>query len=354
MVQDRKTKMYHGFFDTGCYDEANMAHVSGYQLAHGVSDSLDKPFTLHSVPVLVGPGPHEARNAFNPHAQYFPDGRGGGDYVLFYSSSGGLGGMTKGENSPYIQTCSGGEVPGRPAQPNANATYVRPSGSCDITARRGSMSALCALYAKSLDGPWRIKPVFAIPGPSGGGCNVVATPLRNGSVLFASGLGGPQSSRLVAGANEERLGLSIGDRWDGTYHAVPAFPEYLWPSVNEPSEDQTLWQDKRSGLHILLHGNQWAGEWPSLHAFSRDGTPGTWQLSRRTDGLVPYSANVSWAEGGWTNFFRRERPELHFNAEGEPSFLVNGAMFGRDYPTRQYSFTMLQRVRGGGGDPRGG
>ena len=37
------------------------------------------------------------------------------------------------------------------------------------------------------------------------------------------------------------------------------------------------------------------------------------------------------------------------NVEGESSFLVNGAMFGRDYPTRQYSFTMLQRVRGAGG-----
>ena len=82
-----------------------------------------------------------------------------------------------------------------------------------------------------------------------------------------------------------------------------------------------------------------------MHAYSRDGSPGTWQLSKRTDGHTPYSANVSWAEGGWTNFFRRERPELNFNEHGEPAFLVNSAMFGRDYPTRQFSFTILQRVR---------
>jgi len=73
--------------------------------------------------------------------------------------------------------------------------------------------------------------------------------------------------------------------------------------------------------------------------------------SKRADGYVPYTANVSWAEGGWTRFFRRERPELHFNEQGEPSFLINGVMFGRDYPTRQFSFMMLQRVRGKSDDP---
>ena len=344
VVQDRVTKKYHGFFDTGCFDPSSMAHVQGYQLAHAVSDSLDKPFKLHSIPVLVGPGQIAAKTAFNPHANFYPDGKGGGDYVLFYSSIGGLGGMTK--SAKFLPVCSGAEVPGLPTQPNASVTYVRPSGSCDINAKRDGMSALCALYAKSLDGPWSIKPVFAIPGPAAGGCNVVATPLRNGSVLFASGIAGASSTRVVASANEERLGLSIGTAWDGTYHAVPAFPGILWPEVNEPTEDQTLWEDKRGGLHILLHGNQWAGDWPSLHAFSPDGSAGTWQLSRRTDGYVPYSSNVSWAEGGWTNFFRRERPELNFNDQGEPSFLLNGVMFGRDFPTRQYSFTILQRVRG--------
>ena len=346
VVQDRVTKRYHGFFDTGCFDPSNMAHVQGYQLAHAVSDSLDKPFELHSLPVLVGPGPAEAKAAFNPHAGFFPDGKGGGDYVLFYSSIGGLGGMT-GKKAESLSVCSGAEVPGGRATQQPNASYVRPSGACDINAKRGGMSALCALYAKSLDGPWAIKPVFAIPGPAAGGCNVVATPLRNGSVLFASGICGAKSTRGVPSANEERLGLSIGTAWDGVYHPVPAFPGILWPELNEPSEDQTLWEDKRGGLHILLHGNQWAGEWPSLHAYSRDGSPGTWQLSKRTDGYVPYSANVSWAEGGWTNFFRRERPELHLNQQGEPSFLLSGVMFGRDYPTRQFSFTILQRVRGG-------
>ena len=83
-----------------------------------------------------------------------------------------------------------------------------------------------------------------------------------------------------------------------------------------------------------------------------------WATSPRLKGSATapsaWSSNVSFSDGSSFNFFRRERPELHFNAEGEPSFLVSGAMFGRDYPTRQYSFTMLQRVRGGGGDPRGG
>jgi hypothetical protein len=356
VVQDRETKKFHGFFDTGCFDTNSMQHCSGYQLAHGVSDSLDEPFELHSIPLYVGPEKTAAKSAFNPHANYFPDDKGGGDYVLFFTAVGGMPhGFGLPNPPPYLPVCSGAEVPGRPTQPNASATYVPPTGSCDISTKRDGMGTVCALHAKSLDGPWALKGVFAVAGGAMGGCNPVATPLRNGSVLFASGIGGDQSMRLVPGANEERLGLSISDRgWDGTYHAVPAFPKtypanaktgILWPELNEPTEDQTLWQDKRGFLHILMHGNQWAGEWPSMHAYSRDGSPGTWQLSKRTDGHTPYSANVSWAEGGWTNFFRRERPELNFNEHGEPAFLVNSAMFGRDYPTRQFSFTILQRVR---------
>eukprot|EP01046_Picozoa_sp_COSAG06_P087489 COSAG06_NODE_33984_length_481_cov_1.138743_1_plen_40_part_10 len=34
VVQDRETKKFHGFFDTGCFDTNSMQHCSGYQLAH--------------------------------------------------------------------------------------------------------------------------------------------------------------------------------------------------------------------------------------------------------------------------------------------------------------------------------
>jgi hypothetical protein len=49
----------------------------------------------------------------------------------------------------------------------------------------------------------------------------------------------------------------------------------------------------------------------------------------------------------WTNFYRRERPELHLDADGAPAFLLNGVHVeysGHQYPEHQYSFTLLQRV----------
>jgi heparin/heparan-sulfate lyase len=46
----------------------------------------------------------------------------------------------------------------------------------------------------------------------------------------------------------------------------------------------------------------------------------------------------------WTNFYRRERPELHLDADGAPAFLLNGVEYGKQHPDHQYSFTLMQRV----------
>jgi hypothetical protein len=45
----------------------------------------------------------------------------------------------------------------------------------------------------------------------------------------------------------------------------------------------------------------------------------------------------------WTNFYRRERPELHL-VDGVPSYLLNGVEYGLQYPEHQYSFTLIQHV----------
>eukprot|EP01051_Picozoa_sp_SAG22_P006499 SAG22_NODE_428_length_10591_cov_8.858178_2_plen_76_part_00 len=70
----------------------------------------------------------------------------------------------------------------------------------------------------------------------------------------------------------------------------------------------------------------------------------------RTDGRGAFSTNVSWAAadgGGWTKFYRRERPELHFDAAGHPNYFYSGIEYGEDHPRKQYSFTIVQQVKGG-------
>ena len=89
--------------------------------------------------------------------------------------------------------------------------------------------------------------------------------------------------------------------------------------------------------------------------FSRDGSYGSWKVGTGYWGS-PYTTNVSWQAPvgpdtqagidtpGWTKFYRRERPELHLDRSGAPSYLLNGVQYGLEYPEHQYSFTLIQHV----------
>ena len=70
-------------------------------------------------------------------------------------------------------------------------------------------------------------------------------------------------------------------------------------------------------------------------------------VSRRVDGKGAFSTNVTWEDGGWTKFYRRERPELRMDAKGNPAVIYSGIEYGMDHPQKQYSFSIVQRVRGG-------
>jgi len=60
----------------------------------------------------------------------------------------------------------------------------------------------------------------------------------------------------------------------------------------------------------------------------------------------PISLVFLWA-GGWTKFYRRERPELRLDSAGNPSVFYSGIEYGEDHPQKQYSFSIVQQVRGG-------
>ena len=89
---------------------------------------------------------------------------------------------------------------------------------------------------------------------------------------------------------------------------------------------------------------------PGLHAFSPDGSPGSWRVSMSPDGRGAYSYNISWQGGGWTKFSRRERPQLLTNSAGDPKMLVTGLEYSPHSPRAkhgggtQYSFTLVQRT----------
>jgi len=209
-----------------------------------------------------------------------------------------------------------------------------------------------------------------------GASNAGVWQLKNGSVLVTYAAGGGIDCGDVPGCDTEPVKASIASTWDGNYTPIgPMLPggivAPLWPHDQfgkiMPSEDPCFWQDKRGYLHVLSHSNTWAGFSPSLHIFSREGQYGSWRVGTGYWGS-PYTTNVSWLppEGidvqsgidapAWTNFYRRERPELHLDADGAPAYLLNGVEYGRQYPGHQYSFTLMQRVDStfkAGGERRG-
>jgi hypothetical protein len=64
------------------------------------------------------------------------------------------------------------------------------------------------------------------------------------------------------------------------------------------------------------------GLWTGMHAYSEDGN--VFNLSQRRDGRGAFSTNQSYDDGGWEKYYRRERPELHLDAAGNPSVFDSG------------------------------
>ena len=96
-----------------------------------------------------------------------------------------------------------------------------------------------------------------------------------------------------------------------------------------------------------------------LHAFAEKlhGDGSGWATAARLKGNASepsaYSHRVEFDDGSSFAFFRRERPELRTNAEGDPTHLITGIEYFADHPGKatnhQYSFTIVQEVDRDGG-----
>ena len=90
-----------------------------------------------------------------------------------------------------------------------------------------------------------------------------------------------------------------------------------------------------------------------LHAFSPDGSPGSWRVSTSPDKRGAYSFNVSWQTSAAqtvasTLFMRRERPQLLVDPHTfAPTHLVTGLEYSNRAPqsANAYSLTLVQAVK---------
>ena len=97
-----------------------------------------------------------------------------------------------------------------------------------------------------------------------------------------------------------------------------------WPAGEQPYnvEDPFLFVDKRGRWHIINHAyslaqNSSCGRSTvSAHWFSEDGRDWHWSPTS------PYFSTVTYDDGSTHAFATCERPNLHFDAGGDPDFLV--------------------------------
>ena len=117
----------------------------------------------------------------------------------------------------------------------------------------------------------------------------------------------------------ELISLASAPSYEGPYVRLNNHK----PIFHNPNEDPFLWRDKRGNFHMLLHSLEpdgGFGDGPKVgrHAFSRS-VEGPWTFNNET---LAFSTQVAFDDGTSVDFFRRERPQLLFSADGEVRPLV--------------------------------
>lgn len=235
--------------------------------------------------VVVAPFAH------NPTVRELPDG----SFVLFM-----IGGTPADERN-----CSSGGA----ARPPRAAADDDPSG-------------IAVSWAPRVTGPWSAPRRVEFSHYNGTQLNCSFTNpsphvLANGSVLLA--FQGGYCHEIIPGVGEENIGVALAPSWDGVFALVTGRPIVEPPPwcVAGLGEDPFLWQNAAGHLHVLIHGMCFA-PFNAIHAFSRDGV--AWALAD----TAPYSYAVNYTDAGAALYWRVERPQLAFGADGAPTTLFNG------------------------------
>ncbi|KAK1850401.1 hypothetical protein CCHR01_06948 [Colletotrichum chrysophilum] len=136
--------------------------------------------------------------------------------------------------------------------------------------------------------------------------------------------------------------------WNGSYQTVFQADWVTALESDTPywTEDPFIWRDKRGNWHSISH---WMidlieynrQQWPRVgtHLFARNIT-GPWHFPLET----AFTSNISYSDGTWQLFRRRERPKLYFSNDGEmtPLYLITGVQ--DSFSGTGKSFTHIQPI----------
>ncbi|KAI1457910.1 hypothetical protein F4805DRAFT_426914 [Annulohypoxylon moriforme] len=128
-----------------------------------------------------------------------------------------------------------------------------------------------------------------------------------------------------------------------TYDLIKSMPWNTSDYSDHWTEDPFLWRDKRGNWHIICHWMidiaERGEKYPRVggHLFSRS-LSGNWTFKLQ----AAYNTTVHFTDGGRTDYYRRERPQLYFSDDGNftPLYLINGV---QEFNSSA-SYTLIQPI----------
>ena len=203
-----------------------------------------------------------------------------------------------------------------------DCTSARPRAAPEPATLADDPSGISVSWAPHPSGPWTAPRRVEFSHYNGTQLNCSFTNpsphvLANGSVLLA--FQGGYCHSVIPGVGEENIGVALAPSWDGVFSLVTGAPIVEPPPwcVAGLGEDPFLWQNSAGHFHMLIHGMCFA-PFNAIHAFSRDGV--AWSLAN----VPPYSYAVNYTDSVSALYWRVERPQLAFGADGAPTTLFNG------------------------------
>ena len=255
---------YHAYVPL--YEKGSLWHVEA--TLHGVADAPAGPWDFSARPNI-------SSTAINPAFLAYPNGSGGTVFSLW--TAGGL--LTSNSLDGPFERARGGLGATNPAPIyHGGAFYATSQATREV------------LTAPTVTGPWTF---YAN----------ITHPEAQGSV----------SEECVL------LPTRAPPRRAAPPHPTPRFTPH--PPTHPQARSPFLWVDTRGRWHVINHAyntsefGSCGGSHVSTHFFSEDGK--TWFFSDQ-----PYGHTVTYSDGTSHTFATLERPNLLFNAAGQPAFLT--------------------------------
>jgi len=217
--------------------------------------------------------------------------------------------------------------------PTPSDKCVSPDLTCDPGNYLNGESGITVRTASSLTGEWKSQGIVFGANKNGtwdtDTTNPSAFVFPNGNILLAY-RGCPFN------CGDELINLALAQNYSGPYTRLNGDK----PLFMNENEDPFIFRDNRGHWHLLLHsleaGGGFDGSRVGRHAFSRSGE--NWTFNNRT---LAFNTTVHFTDGSIINFGRRERPQLLFNSDNEPTHMINGVQ-EKNSPQ---SYTLIQPIR---------